>query len=219
MGRDGRLRPVSADEGRRRVLKVIKERPDASLREIAQAAGVSVSTAHGVRCRIRDEGPVQPGDTATGSVPAQRTDSAAFTKRTPATRAEPAERGAPAPATVQRTGTAPDSMPRTVQRTGTAPDPAPSRLASPRLPAKRRADEAFAGLETLRRDPSLRFTDSGRALLTWLHQRLVVVSEAKHELQAIPPHLLPTVSALAVECADNWRELATELRGRARQIG
>ncbi|MGC0316434.1 ParB N-terminal domain-containing protein [Kitasatospora acidiphila] len=211
VGRDGRLRPVNADEGRRRVAKVIRERPDASLREIAQAAGVSVSTAHGVRCRIRDEEPVQPGAARTGSVPAQRTDSQSFTKWTATT--PPAQSGT-SEASAQRLA---ESGP--ARRTGVAADPAPSRLGSQRLPAQRRADEAFAGLERLRRDPSLRFTDSGRALLTWLHQRLVVVSEAEHELQSIPPHLLTTVSALALECADNWRELATELRGRARQIG
>ncbi|GAA1987122.1 ParB/RepB/Spo0J family partition protein [Kitasatospora viridis] len=163
VGRDGRLRPVNADEGRRRVLKAIRERPDASLREIAQAAGVSVSTAHGVRARADGR--------ATG-----------------------------------RTGS------RTGSRTG-------NRTAPARPPAGLRAEEAFAGLESLRRDPSLRFTDSGRALLAWLHQRLLVAGEAEHQLQSIPPHLLPTVSALALECADNWRELATELRGRARRIG
>ncbi|TQF01413.1 hypothetical protein E6W39_03110 [Kitasatospora acidiphila] len=226
VGRDGRMRPVNADEGRRRVAKVIRERPDASLREIAQAAGVSVSTAHGVRCRIRDEEPVQPGATRTGSVPAQRSDSQSFTKWAPTAPPAPSEASRASERRVAQTAqpvaepgpSVPESGP--ARRAGVAADPVPpSRLGSQRLPAQRRADEAFAGLERLRRDPSLRFTDSGRALLTWLHQRLVVVSEAEHELQSIPPHLLTTVSALALECADNWRELATELRGRARQIG
>lgn len=52
VGLDGRTRPLDASEGRRAAERVIKNRPDASLREIAKSAGVSISTAHDVRQRI-----------------------------------------------------------------------------------------------------------------------------------------------------------------------
>jgi ParB-like chromosome segregation protein Spo0J len=48
-GRDGRVYPVGRSEGRRRVLHLICERPEASLREIASSAGVSPTTVRKVR--------------------------------------------------------------------------------------------------------------------------------------------------------------------------
>jgi ParB-like chromosome segregation protein Spo0J len=53
IGRDGRIRPLNSTEGRRKASMVINERPDASLREIARQAGISVATARDVRERMR----------------------------------------------------------------------------------------------------------------------------------------------------------------------
>ena len=50
-GRDGRLYPTDGAEGRQRVAQLIAERPRASLREIALAAGVSPATVSSVRKR------------------------------------------------------------------------------------------------------------------------------------------------------------------------
>ncbi len=59
VGRDGRVRPLSSAEGRRRVAELIAERPNASLRELARTAGVSPTTASDVRKRLaRGESPV-----------------------------------------------------------------------------------------------------------------------------------------------------------------
>lgn len=53
IGRDGRLRPMSTLDGRRRASEIIATRPDSSLREIAREAGISLGTAHNVRERMR----------------------------------------------------------------------------------------------------------------------------------------------------------------------
>lgn len=53
LGRDGRVRPVSALDGRRRASEIIAARPDAPLREVARQAGISLGTAHNVRERLR----------------------------------------------------------------------------------------------------------------------------------------------------------------------
>ena len=53
LGRDGRLRPASTLDGRRRASEIMAARPDASLREVAREAGISLGTAHNVRERIR----------------------------------------------------------------------------------------------------------------------------------------------------------------------
>ena len=53
VGRDGRSRPLSAAEGRERATLVILENPDASLRQVARAAGISVGTVRDVQARLR----------------------------------------------------------------------------------------------------------------------------------------------------------------------
>ncbi|MFG3438805.1 hypothetical protein ACGF0J_16295 [Nonomuraea sp. NPDC047897] len=64
IGKDGRRRPLNAEEGRLRAARVIAANPDASLRKIAQDAAVSVGTAHAVRQRIRrGEDPMAPRPT------------------------------------------------------------------------------------------------------------------------------------------------------------
>ncbi|HEY7592187.1 MAG TPA: ParB/RepB/Spo0J family partition protein [Actinophytocola sp.] len=80
LGRDGRLRPLSTADGRRKAGQVIAERPDASLREIAKAAGVSVGTARDVRERIR-----RGADPVPDSMPARgvRPESAPIRRPTP----------------------------------------------------------------------------------------------------------------------------------------
>jgi hypothetical protein len=59
VGRDGRMRPVDNAEGRLKAVEVIRDLPQASLREIALKAGVSPATARDVRRRIQQgEDPV-----------------------------------------------------------------------------------------------------------------------------------------------------------------
>jgi ParB-like chromosome segregation protein Spo0J len=52
VGRDGKVRPLDGVAGRRRVAELMAQRPRASLREIARAAGVSPATAGDVRRRL-----------------------------------------------------------------------------------------------------------------------------------------------------------------------
>jgi hypothetical protein len=59
VGRDGRVRPLNGVAGRRRAAELIAEKPLASLREVARAAGVSPATVADVRKRLaRGEEPV-----------------------------------------------------------------------------------------------------------------------------------------------------------------
>ena len=53
VGRDGRVRPLSTAEGRLIASQAMAERPEASLRDIARTAGVSVGTVRDVRDRLR----------------------------------------------------------------------------------------------------------------------------------------------------------------------
>ncbi len=61
LGRDGRVRPLNSGQHRRRAAALLLDRPDASLREVARATGLSPTTVRDVRQRIhRGEDPV-PG--------------------------------------------------------------------------------------------------------------------------------------------------------------
>jgi ParB-like chromosome segregation protein Spo0J len=73
LGRDGRLRPLDTSEGRRIASEAMVTRPDASLRQIAREAGISVGTVRDVRRRMRAAGlPAGTDNTAGEPVPADR---------------------------------------------------------------------------------------------------------------------------------------------------
>lgn len=61
VGRDGRVRPLDSSDGRREASRLIAAFPDASLRQIARAAGISPATVRDVRERVqRGEDPAPP---------------------------------------------------------------------------------------------------------------------------------------------------------------
>ena len=78
IGADGRARPLSAVDGRIRASEVLSQRPDASLREIAQAAGISVGTARDVRERVRQGRDPLPDGRPVGSGPVANAPSRAI---------------------------------------------------------------------------------------------------------------------------------------------
>lgn len=148
VGRDGRIRPLSSAEGRLRASGIIRERPDASLRDVAREAGVSVSTAQDVRKRL--------------------------------------ERGA---------------------------DPVPDGL-SRRPPGRARAlADTVSLLAMLRRDPSLRFSQTGRSLLQWFGV-CAIQDGTEPIVDAIPEHCAEAVATLAHNCAQLWTRLEEELDRR-----
>jgi hypothetical protein len=158
LGRDGRVRPLDGAVGRIRASEMITRRPDASLREIARAAGISTGTVRDVRDRLRR------GD---------------------------------------------DPIP--LKQRGIPRRPAPEQQRAAVTP---RRDPA-ALLRNLRKDPSLRFTESGRALLRWLDMRAVGPDGWRQLLESIPPHCTYVVADLARGAAEDWRQFADRLKQRA----
>jgi hypothetical protein len=150
VGQDGRMRPLSAVDGRLRASRIMAERPEASLRAVARDAKVSLGTAQDVRKRM--------------------------------------ERGE---------------------------DPVPARFAAPLVPQPRSA-EAPTGqtaLHMLRRDPSLRLSETGRALLQWMG---VCGAEHRREeiVNAVPEHCVRIIVELARGCAESWTRLGRDLERR-----
>ncbi|GAA1025438.1 MULTISPECIES: ParB/RepB/Spo0J family partition protein [Amycolatopsis] len=164
VGRDGRVRPLNHAEGRRRASEMIRQNPDASLREIAQSVGISTGTARDVRERIRrGEDPLPP-------------------------RQRMGEEGA-----------APQRLP--AQRTV-------------RSAAQRAVHDTVRMLQNLKKDPSLRFTDAGRALLRWLDVHALTSDECASLAASVPSHCTNVVAEVARGYAETWKQFAEELDDR-----
>ncbi|KUM89361.1 hypothetical protein AQI88_39930 [Streptomyces cellostaticus] len=95
VGRDGKVRPLNGAKGRLRVAELIRENPEASLRQVARTAGVSPATALDVRRRLeRGEEPV-PSQGGTVSAEAE-------TPRDPMPVPNPSIVGPPSTATLEK---------------------------------------------------------------------------------------------------------------------
>jgi hypothetical protein len=98
VGRDGRARPVDPAQGRELAGRLLRSNPEASLRQIAAAAGLAPATVADVRDRIsRGEPPVpesarRPAPPGTGPEPPRETGPAPL----PARRTIPAPQPTPA---------------------------------------------------------------------------------------------------------------------------
>ncbi|MET3983341.1 ParB/RepB/Spo0J family partition protein [Streptomyces sp. PvR034] len=177
VGCDGRARPLNATEGRLRAMDYLAVRPEASLREIARSAGISVETARDVRDRLgRGEGPL-PGSGA----------------------------GARTGAGTGARGAGPGG------RTGVRA-PAPDGEGGARRPDRAALDVPLV-LDSLKRDPTLKYSDEGRAMIRWLEARMIREGESGVVLRA-PDHQAPKIAAMARACAAHWAEIAAELEHR-----
>lgn len=150
IGRDGRVRPLSSADGRRMACLMLREDPSTSLRQVATAAGISLSTVRDVRDRLaRGEDPVPPKQRQREEYP-----------------------------------------PSTALVVDTLRDPPPDLLSR------------------LRQDPSLRFSEMGRALIRLLSIHALTDQDRKGLLDAVPEHCRGVVAELAHACAETWQELA-----------
>ncbi|OOK65172.1 parB-like nuclease domain protein [Mycobacterium kansasii] len=186
IGRDGKARPTNPVEGRLRAAELLGQRPDLSLRELARAADISVSTARDVRLRL---------DSGEHPVPDRlRTDRG----------------GAPAPVALSSSPSSgstalADEHGRRCGREsalGVSSGPKASR------PSGRTAVSFDLVLERLKRDPAVRFNEAGRSLVRQLVVGRVAVTNCQQVLSFAPAHCLATVAELAHSQAAAWQQLA-----------
>ncbi|MBP2471910.1 ParB-like chromosome segregation protein Spo0J [Crossiella equi] len=69
-------------------------------------------------------------------------------------------------------------------------------------------------LEVLARDPALRFTEEGRAMLRLLHAQMIGAATWERFIERVPPHSVFVVAEVARRCADAWQQFARRLEGR-----
>ncbi|HJD83528.1 MAG TPA: ParB N-terminal domain-containing protein [Kitasatospora aureofaciens] len=168
-GRDGRSKPVNSEVGRRRAVQVIAARPDASLREIAQEAGIAPATARDVRQRIREGKDPVPAKLRNA---AQAGGEAGGRRGREKVVAETAGRGARVESVV---------------------------VAGP---------DQFA---SLRKDPSLRFSESGRALLQLLAANGIDDARWRWMMSGVPAHRYADIARAARICGEHWLNFAEQL--------
>jgi ParB-like chromosome segregation protein Spo0J len=143
IGRDGLRRRLDIHQRRAVASRLFAHHPSASLREVAGASGISVSTAHNVRQRLR------------GGASAEKN-------------------------------------------------------AAGRLPPSDRN----TALSTLKADPSLRFSNSGRALLRWLAAFGNETTRWPEFADRVPARSRPQAATLARNLAHQWDQLADILEQR-----
>jgi hypothetical protein len=187
IGRDGRLRPLTTVEGREAAAALIAAKPGVSLREIARETGISMGTARDVRARLeRGEDPVLPGQRG--------------------------ERGGqPDPRRP------PGGEPTPLPQGGTRQAASALMPASPPAGAQGRVAvrDHSAVIERMRRDPSLRLTNSGRLLLRLL-DRSVADTQAWRQLAGtVPPHWSSLVAEMARSYAVFFAQVADLLDAMA----
>jgi hypothetical protein len=191
VGRDGRVRPLDSGTGRRRAAELLSDQPNASLRDVARAAGISLATVLDVRKRLeRGESPVPERSTGHTSQA-----SAAITGTTAGNEIT----GHGVGARGDDGNTIPTSPLRFKPRAVVPSDPA-------------------ATVEKLLRDPSLRNNELGKGMLRLLHVNAVGAEQLPDVATAVPPHCIGIIGQLARQYAKMWQDFAKELDGRARII-
>lgn len=201
VGRDGRVRPLDSGDARRRAAELLTQQPEASLREVARAAGISPATVLDVRKRLaRGDSPVPERPAArkrrSGSV-AARNESAA------------------GGVTVGHVGDGGEVSP--VPQLMSV-DAAAVRPAVPLQRLRAVLDDSRGVVEKLMRDPSLRNNEQGKVVLRMLHSNAAGSENLASVVTAVPSHCVTTVVLLARQYAQMWQELAQELDRRARIV-
>jgi ParB-like chromosome segregation protein Spo0J len=178
LGRDGKRRPVTAVEGRKRAVAYLEAHPDASLREVAREADVSIGTVHSVRRLMRHgTDPVVPA----------------------AARPNPVS-------------------PQLPSRCGTTVTPMPSaeKIAAAELDARHCRQLAWSAISPkVANDPTLRYTEGGRAFLRWMAQHAMHAEDWRELVSAVPVHWVDDVTAIAENVSAEWRMFALQLKKRS----
>jgi hypothetical protein len=164
VGKDGRERPLNNAAGRHKAIALLAEKPTASIRAIATESGVSPSTVHDVRQRLR-----------AGQDP------------TPQPQRSP-----------------PPPRPPNVS-------PAQRALGDP---GSAGSVEVATTLATLKTDPSLRLSDTGRSLLRCLGRYHLEMAEFHTIAEMVPHHCAGSVAKLARSYARVWTAMAALLEQR-----
>lgn len=216
--------PLTLADREAAAARIIRSHPQRSDRWIGSIAGLAPGTVASIRSRtgsggreittrIGRDGRSRPLSAATG----RRLASAAIAKRPDAPLREIARIAGIS------LGTARDVR----ERVRRGEDPAPIRRSknnqikpdsipltgrnNPQSIASNSAKSRVTILADLKKDPSLRYTDSGRMLLRLLQVISDGTVKCKDLIDKLPPHCAYSVAQFIRECASEWCELAVQI--------
>ncbi|MEV4315579.1 ParB N-terminal domain-containing protein [Actinocrispum sp. NPDC049592] len=226
--------PLSLADRKAAALRVIERHPDWSDRGIAAAVGLADSTVAGIRqntatgngeptARIGRDGRVRPIDSTQGRLRASRV----LADKPHASLREIAKEAGIAVGTARdvrdrvRRGMDPvpgnDRKDATIDTSTSASQPVePAPKLGPPFPRGKLTGLATT-LQSLKNDPSLRFSDTGRRLLRWLNGHAVWPEDEAWLVSSVPPHCTVLVADIARQYAEMWQEYAEVLEQRSQQ--
>jgi AraC-like DNA-binding protein len=199
-GHDGRVRPLSSARGRRIAGDLLRDNPSASLREVAEAAGISPGTVRDVRARLeRGQDAVPPERSrGAGKVPV----SAVGTRQQRESVRQARETCSPE-----------DS--RSIRARRGSGEPADDGSINANMPGRPENADAVVILWRLKKDPALRSSERGRDILRQLHVYTMGIKDFGEVLTSVPTHSAIIIGKLARANAKQWKDLASQLEERA----
>ena len=210
--------PLSRTDREAAVKRIIQSHADLSDRAIARIVGLSPPTVGAIRrcssdrtfqsnTRIGQDGRRRP----LGAVEGRLRASQIISDRPNTSLREVAREAGVS------LGTAQDVRKRMNRGESPVPTnlPVPPQSRSGLVPDARQRNIS-ATIHTLRRDPSLRFSEVGRALLQWLGVS-AVLNEREQFMNAIPEYCADIMVELARSCAEAWTQLGNDLEQRSQE--
>jgi hypothetical protein len=227
--------PLSLADREAAARRLISAYPERSDRWIAATAGLAAGTVAAIRraashddpttVRIGRDGRVRPLSTASG----RQLASNEIARRPNASLRDIAKVAGISPATVRdvrerlRRGEDPVPPSQAGRQPGCQARPSPLReraamMGRPGSHFSAPARDLANSLQRLRKDPSLRHTESGRALLRWLETCARGPGQWQDLINGIAPHCFYAIAQIARSCADEWLAVAAQLENQLREI-
>ncbi|MFJ7152517.1 transcriptional regulator [Streptomyces sp. NPDC100445] len=216
--------PLTLRDRKAAARRILASHPDLSDRAVARVAGLSPKTVGAVRRGSSEEVPqskVRVGaDGRSRPLDAARRREAARTflaERPGATLHQIAASAGVSVSTAceirqrVRRDEAKQSSPRAAGATRGLRDRGRASGAGAPAPGRPARTARAQRIETLAKDPSLRFTESGRALLRWLNEHAPDLEAGRQLMAAVPPHCAAAVADLADSYAREWLRFASVL--------
>jgi ParB-like nuclease family protein len=204
IGRDGRRRPVTAGEGRRRAAEYIRANPNAPLRQVARETDVSLGTVHDVSARLRlGVSPERDGH----RVPAGRPAVHPLNGVADTVPMAPGVNGTPQPM----------SRPAVRPANGVA-DTVPMAPGVNGAPQRRRKNHTEAPLTwagvaaQVAKDPTIRYTEGGKEFLRWMALHATDPDGWREFVNAIPAHWRSVIAPIADSISKEWSQFAEQLK-------
>jgi ParB-like chromosome segregation protein Spo0J len=219
--------PLSLQDRQAAAERIIGSHPHWSDRAIAKVVGLAAKTVGAIRLRTHGttpqdgerlgrDGRVRPLNGAEG----RRRASEIIESHPDVPLRELAKKAGISPATArdvrERMRRGDDPIPLKQRNQCTGQDTAPPRRSTPRIGRRSPTRDRTTILRSLRRDPSLRLSDSGRSLLRWLENNSSPLEECEQVAAKVPAHCVDLIVEFAVGCAADWIMFSEQIQQRVR---